>query len=98
MERKVVDKLGDWQITLNRNVHMYSHVLLLRSKNHSLEIPCEDLAMEEKTIGIWLYPLDESKELITELANVLTNWSKKFDTNFRIYTNETDFLTNKQRV
>jgi hypothetical protein len=95
MERKIIDKVEGWEISLNRNVHMYCHSLSVEKGNDKISISCEDLPTKEKTIGIWLHTLEEPEEIKKELAQVLLDWTKKLEVKFQIYTGRDNFLTNK---
>tara|TARA_Y100000296_G_scaffold83251_1_gene113725 strand:+ start:552 stop:836 length:285 start_codon:yes stop_codon:yes gene_type:complete len=94
MRRNVVEKIGQWQISLTRNVHMFSHELKLKNKNLELTLPCEDLAISPKTIGVWLNSVDTSEEIKNEITNLLLEWSKKLNVPFRIYVEKDDFRAN----
>jgi len=97
VNRKIVEKFEGWEIYLNRNVHMYSHKLVmtnLNNKKHNFVIPCEDLA-DEKGIYIDLGVLKISSEEKKEIAKILMSWTKKFSVLFKIYISSDDFYTNK---
>lgn len=95
MERSVNDKIDGWDISLNRNVHMYTHALSVQNKQTKYSISCEDLPMNENTIGIWLYTSSIPQTRIKELQQVLLNWAKKYPIKFQIYASKDDFVTNK---
>ncbi|WP_421133483.1 hypothetical protein [Alteromonas sp. A079] len=94
MQRNVVEKIGPWQISFTRNVHMFSHELKVKKKNLELTLPCEDLAISKKTIGVWLYSVDTSEAIKHELANLLLEWSKKLNVPIRIYVEKDEFRAN----
>ena len=85
MERNLKEMLDGWEISLNRNVHMYTHALSVKKGAYKLSIDCEDLPTDVKTIGIWLYNLDVPDALKNELKELLQKWSKQFEVKFRIY-------------
>ncbi len=95
MERKIVEKVGSWEISLNRNVHMYCHSLSVRRGNYQISISCEDLPTKEKTIGIWLHALEVSEEIKKELSLVLLEWTRTLEVKFKIYISRDNFLSNK---
>jgi hypothetical protein len=95
MERSVNDKIDGWDISLNRNVHMYTHALSVQNKQTKYSISCEDLPTNEKTIGIWLYTSSIPQARIKELQQVLLNWAKQYPIKFQIYASKDDFVTNK---
>ena len=96
MERNVIDKIEGWDISLQRNVHMYCHALSVQKGRHKFNIHCEDLPTEEKTIGIWLYSSVIPEDVVGDLQRILLQWSKNFEVTFQIYTGKEEFLTNKQ--
>jgi len=95
MERNVNDKIDNWDISLQRNVHMYTHALSIKSGQSKFSIDCEDLPTEEKTIGIWLYTSDIPKSRIDEVLQVLLKWAKQYPIKFQIYSSKNDFVSNK---
>lgn len=94
MERTINETVDGWEISLNRNVHMYCHALSVSKGNQRISIDCEDLPSEEKTIGIWLHNLDAPISLKEELQQVLLKWASKYEVKFRIYLTRDDFATN----
>jgi hypothetical protein len=95
MDRNVKDKVDGWDISMQRNVHMYCHALSVKNEQHDFSIDSEDLVTEEKTVGIWLYSSKIPEAMIDELQNVLLNWSKRYDVKFQIYKSKNEFVTNK---
>ncbi|MEO3679839.1 hypothetical protein ABGI61_12455 [Rheinheimera sp. FR7-31] len=96
MEPNVNDKIDGWEISLQRNIHMYYHALSVKNDKLRFSIDCEDLPMPEKTIGIWLYDSAIPETMIGELQKVLLKWAGKYDLNFQIYTSKDEFVTSKQ--
>ncbi len=95
MKRNVNDKIDGWDISLQRNVHMYTHALSIQSGQSKFNIDCEDLPAEEKTIGIWLYTSTIPQSRVVEIQQVLLKWAKKFPIKFQIYSSKNDFFSNK---
>ena len=95
MERNVSDNIDGWHISLQRNVHMYTHALSIQKGKSNFSISCEDLPTNEKTIGIWLYTSTVPQERLSELQKVLLKWAKKYSIKFQIYVSKNDFATNK---
>ena len=94
MERNLKETLDGWEISLNRNIHMYTHALSVKKGGYKLNIDCEDLPTYVKTIGIWLYNLDVPDTLKTELKDLLLKWTRQFEVNFQIYISRDKFVTN----
>jgi hypothetical protein len=94
MERNLKETLDGWEISLNRNIHMYTHDLSVKNGVYTLNIDCEDLPTDVKTIGIWLYNLDVPDALKAELKELLLKWTMQFDVNFQIYISRDKFVTN----
>lgn len=94
MDRTVKDKIDGWDITLQRNVHMYCHALSVKKGQYNFSIDCEDLPTQEKTIGIWLYNLDAPTQVINELQNILLKWVNTFEVKVQIYTSKNEFIAN----
>jgi len=94
MERNLKETLDGWEISLNRNIHMYTHDLSVKNGVYTLNIDCEDLPTDVKTIGIWLYNLDVPDALKAELNELLLKWTMQFDVNFQIYISRDKFVTN----
>ena len=76
IDSKIIDKVEGWEISLNRNVYMYYHSLSVKKGDHKISISCEDLPTKDKTIGVWVYTLEESEEIKKELAEALLDWTK----------------------
>jgi hypothetical protein len=94
MNREIKDNVEGWDISFNRNVHMYCHALSVKKGQYQIGIDCEDLPTTEKTIGIWLHKLDVSNELKDELRRILLRWANKFEIKFQIYVSQDEFITN----
>ncbi|MES9934583.1 MAG: hypothetical protein ABW162_17410 [Candidatus Sedimenticola sp. PURPLELP] len=94
MERNINQSVDGWTISLNRNVHMYTHSLSVNKGKNSINIDCEDLPTKVKTIGIWLHNLDVSDTLKKEIQNALLKWVNQFDVTFQIYITKDEFITN----
>lgn len=95
MDRNVKDKIDGWDISIQRNIHMYCHALSMKNGPHNFSINCEDMVTEEKTIGIWLYSSEIPAPMVDEVQNVLLKWAGKYDVRFQIYRNRDEFVTNK---
>lgn len=95
MERNIKETIDGWEISIQRNIHMYCHALSVSKGKQRISIDCEDLPTNEKTIGIWLYNLDIPNGLKNELQQVLLKWAKQFEIRFQIYITKDDFVTNK---
>jgi len=95
MERSVNDKIDSWDISLQRNVHMYTHALSIQCGGSKFSIDCEDLPTEEKTIGIWLYTSTIPQSKVGEVQEVLLKWAKQYPIKFQIYAGKNDFVTSK---
>lgn len=95
MKRSINEVFSGWEISLERNVHMYTHDLSVSKGHYRIDIDCEDLPTTEKTIGVWLHNLDISFSLKKELQEVLQHWSNQFDVKFQIYIVNDKFVTNK---
>ncbi len=93
MERNVNDKIDGWDISLQRNVHMYMHALSIQRGHSKFSIDCEDLPTEEKTIGIWLYTSTIPQPRVGEVQQVLLKWAKQFPIKFQIYSKKDDFVS-----
>lgn len=96
MERIVKERINNWNITLQRNVHMYCHALSMNNGDQQFNIDCEDLPTEEKTIGIWLYTLKAPEKTVKELQSILLEWANGNEVKFQIYTSKDQFITSKQ--
>lgn len=94
MNSRVKDKFDGWEISFNRNVHMYCHALSVKKGARKFSIDCEDLPTHEKTIGIWLYNLKAPDEIKRELQSVLLKWANQFKVKFKIYVSRDEFCTN----
>lgn len=95
MDRNLKDKIDGWDISLQRNVHMYCHSLAVAKKQYKFSIDCEDIPAHEKTIGIWLYNSNIPEAMVDELQSLLLKWASKYDAKFQIYKNKNEFVTNK---
>ena len=95
MDRNIEDNVDGWEISLNRNVHMYCHALTVKKGQHRMNIDCEDLPTKEKTIGIWLHNLNAPNELKEQLQQVLLKWAKQFEVKFQIYVSRDEYFTNR---
>jgi hypothetical protein len=95
MDRIVKDKMDGWDISLQRNVHMYCHALSVKIGPHEFSIDCEDLVTEEKTIGIWLYNSKIPDAMVGELKKVLRKWASQYDVKFHIHTSKDEFVAKK---
>lgn len=95
MDRNINDKVDGWDISLQRNVHMYTHALSVQKGQSKFSISCEDLPTEEKTIGMWLYTSTIPEARIEELQQLLLKWAKQYPITFQIYSSKDDFVTNK---
>jgi GH25 family lysozyme M1 (1,4-beta-N-acetylmuramidase) len=96
MERSVRDNIDGWDISLQRNVHMYCHALTVQKGESKYSIDCEDLPTNEKTIGVWLYNSKIPEKMLNELQKILLQWANKYAVKFQIYTSKDEFVTNKQ--
>jgi hypothetical protein len=96
MDRNVKDKVEGWDISLQRNVHMYCHALSVEKGQHKFSIDCEDLPTHEKTIGIWLYNSTIPETMIGELQKILLEWAGRFDIKFQIYKSKDEFITSNR--
>ncbi|MDN3640869.1 hypothetical protein QWY82_18865 [Simiduia curdlanivorans] len=76
-----------WNISLQRNVHMYCHSLSVENSQYRFNIECEDLPTHEKTIGIWLHNSKIPVAMITELKDILLRWSESLEIEVEIRTN-----------
>ena len=88
------DNVEGWDLSLNKNVHMYCHALSAKKGQDRMNIPCEDLPTKEKTIGVWLTNLELSDERKRELQSVLLQWANKLEVTFQIYVSGDEFVTN----
>ena len=95
MDRDVKDKVDGWDISLQRNVHMYCHALSVEKGQHKFSIACEDLPSHEKTIGIWLYNSKIPETMIGELSKILLKWAGRSEITFQIHTSKDEFVTSK---
>ncbi|MEP1382864.1 MAG: hypothetical protein ABJK64_03635 [Paraglaciecola sp.] len=95
MDRNIKDKIDGWDISLQRNIHMYCHALSVEKNQYKFSIDCEDLVTEEKTIGVWLYSSEIPEIMIIDLQKVLLKWASKYDVKFQIHTSKDEFVTNK---
>jgi len=95
MDRNVKANIDGWDISLQRNVHMYCHALSVKKGQYQFGIDCEDLVTEEKTIGVWLYSSEIPKAMIGELQKVLLKWVSQYEVKFQIHTSKEEFVTNK---
>ncbi len=96
MERNIKDTVDGWEISLNRNIHMYTHALSVSKGKHRINIDCEDLPTQVKTIGIWLHNLNVSGEMKKELQEVLLKWANQFDVKFQIYVTNNEFIASNK--
>ena len=95
MVKKMESRIHGWNILFEGNVHMYCHRLLARKGKHEINIQCEDLAIEEKTVGIWLFDLDVSDDIENELQQVVIQWANSIEERIKIYKNQNEFVYNK---
>ncbi len=95
MERSVKGKIDGWDISLQRNVHMYCHALSVVKGEHKFSIDCEDLPTKEKTIGIWLCSSAIPEAMISEVQATLLKWASDFEIKFQIYTSKDAFVATK---
>jgi hypothetical protein len=95
MNRNIKEKIEGWDISLNRNVHMYTHSLSIKKGQNQFSVNCEDLPTKEKIIGIWLYNSNISENFEIELRHVLSVWINKLDIKFQIYTTPDNFFSNR---
>ena len=98
MERSIKETIDGWEISLDRNVHMYTHALSVTKGNYRISIDCEDLPTQVKTIGIWLHNLDVPDALKEELQDLLQKWTNQFDVRFQIYLRIDEFVTNNSNA
>lgn len=87
-------KIGDWQLSFSKNVHMYCHDLIAKNGQCCIRIPCEDLPVEENIIGVWLYDLDISAKHHEELQLALLEWANGLGIKCKVYINRDKFVTN----
>lgn len=95
MDRDLIVKIDGWDISLQRNVHMYWHALSVAKGQYKFSIDCEDLPTYEKTIGIWLYNSKIPEAMVDELQNLLLKWANRYDVKCLIYKSKNEYLTNK---
>ncbi len=95
MERNINEKIDGWDISLQRNVHMYTHALSVQKGQSKFGISCEDLPTKEKTIGMWLYTSTIPEPMIEEVQQLLLKWAKQYPIKFQIYSSKDEFVTNK---
>ena len=95
MDRHVRDKVDGWDISLQRNVHMYTHALSIKNGHSKFGISCEDLPSKEKVIGIWLHTSSIPQERLCEVKDILLKWAKLYPLKFQIYTREREFVSNQ---
>lgn len=95
MERNINEKVDGWDISLQRNVHMYTHALSIQNGQSKFSIDCEDIPTDEKTIGIWLYTSTIPQSRVGEVQQVLLKWAMQFPIKFQIYSSKNDFVSNK---
>ena len=94
MKQTIKDNVEGWDLSLNKNVHMYCHDLSAQFWENLIQIQCEDLPNKEKTIGVWLTNLELSDERKRELQSVLLQWANKLEVTFQIYVSGDEFVTN----
>ncbi len=95
MNRELVEKIGSWEISLTRNVHMYTHALSVKKGEYRVSIPCEDLPTNVKTIGMWLYNLELSNKYIEELKSVLLELATKQNVLCKVYVSPEEYFSNE---
>ena len=95
MGKTIKDNIQGWEISFTRNVHMYCHRLTAIKEQHEINIQCEDLAAEEKTVGVWLYDLGISEEIEKDLQKIILRWANSLDERVKIYTSRDEFIYNK---
>ena len=95
MEKTIRGNIQGWEISFTRNVHMYCHSLSANKGQNEIAIQCEDLAVEEKTVGIWLYDLKISEEIKKELQQIILLWADSLEEKIKIYTSQDEFIYNK---
>ena len=98
MPKKVEDVVLGWEVYFERNLHMYTHSLLLSKNGMKYSINCEWLGSGSKdgnAVGIWLYSLDVIDDIKKELINVLSLWASKFPVHIRLLISKTEFIDNK---
>ncbi len=95
MKTEIKDTIGAWEVSLTRNVHMYTHALSVKKGEYVVSIPCEDLPTKEKTFGMWLYNLDLSNKHINELQSVLLELATKQNVLCKVYLSPEEFVSNE---
>ena len=91
MKQKLYD---GWLIRFQPNVHMYCHHLTAGKDGLELEVPCEDLPVAEKLVGLWPYTLNLEPELSGDLLKGLVAWANASGLKYRIYTTKEAFESN----
>ena len=98
MPKKVEDSVRGWKICFRRNIHMYTHSLSVSKNGLELSIDCEWLGKGGKggnAVGIWLYNLQSSDNVKSELAETLSIWANKFDVHIRLFVTKTEYIDNQ---
>ena len=80
--RKHKSKIEGWDLSLNKNVHMYCHKLSASRGSQTFDIPCEDTP--DGHIGVWLDSLDYPDSLSISL-NIFFS---QLNENYKIYNTE----------
>ena len=86
--------LNGWTVEFHKNIHMYSHNLILSRGVEAYQVFCEDTP--SGFIGIWPYELKEAlaDAIFQELLAVLRKWASLSNFRYRLYTSQNDYETN----
>jgi len=95
MKNEIVEVIGNWEISLIKNVHMYTHALSVKKGEYQVSIPCEDLPTSKKTLGIWLYNLNLSNKHIEELKPALLELATKQNVLCKVYVSPEEYVSNE---
>jgi hypothetical protein len=94
MNAEQIYLLNGWTVEFHKNIHMYSHDLVLSRGSEAYQVFCEDTP--SGVVGIWPYELKEivGDAIFQELLVVLRKWTSLSNFQYRLYTSQNDYETN----
>ena len=94
MDATQIYLLNGWTVKFQKNIHMYSHDLLLSRGRETFQVYCEDTPYG--FVGIWPYVFKETVTNATfqEILTVLRKWASLSNFKYRLYTSQNDYETN----
>ncbi len=83
-----------WTVTFRKNIHMYTHRLLMAKRGREYDIPCEDSPLSTGLVAMWPYELKIEDQVYEDLLDGLRTWASHSGLKYRIYKTRNEYETN----